>query len=257
MEMITSRSNSTIKWIRSLQEAKARRQEKCYLAEGVRILEEAGQIEIHTLIFCPELTDANPRAQKLVARLQARADRTFQVTPYVLQSISETVVSQGIIAVLPMNLADVNPHARLNLILDGISDPGNMGAILRTARAAAVDQVFMSSQTVDVYNAKVVRSAMGAHFHLPLMTVFDWKMIAPDSQIVLARAKATRLHTDIDWRQPTTVIIGSEAHGIKSALPNERLIIEVKISMAAGVESLNASVAAGVILMTAYQARNK
>ncbi len=253
--VITSRSNPKIKWLRSLQKAKFRKQESLFLAEGVRLLEETTHHPIHTLICCLDIVRGNERTAALFGKLSAQADDLVYVNENVLQSISPTMVSQGLIAVFPILKGEPAVEQDLVLILDGISDPGNMGTMLRTARAANVDQVFVMGDCVDVYSPKVVRSGLGAHFHLAISELSDWSLLDPGVQIVIADAHADMSYREFDWRAKTALIMGSEAHGAQSPVPDDQAIQRVTIPMAPGAESLNVAVAAGVLLMEAFAVR--
>lgn len=255
--IITRRSNPKIKWLRSLLTTKGRKTEPFFVADGVRLLEESWPCPIHALVWCPEVVAKNSRAQRLKTRLESHSQSIIAVDRNVLQSISDTVTSQGLIGVFPIIPPRLDNLADLCLALDNIRDPGNMGTILRTARAAAVSQILILGDSVDVYNPKVIRSAMGAHFHLELIVNPDLSILQKASQIVLADARAVHAHNHIEWADQTVLIIGSEAHGFQTDFPADWPVRKVKIPMAPGTESLNAAVAAGVLLMAAYQARNE
>lgn len=252
---ITSRSNPRVKWIRGLLRIKNRRQEQCFIAEGMRLLEEAPPSAVRLLLICLELVADNARAQKLIAHLEGAGIEIISTTTSVMELISETRTSQGMVAVCHMVQKQPASDPHTTLVLDGLNDPGNMGTILRTARAAAIDQVFVLGHSVDIYNPKVVRSASGAHFHLPIHPFPGWDAIAPTCQILLADAHTGLPYTAVDWAQPTVLLVGNEAHGVQSQLPATRQIESVRIPMAPETESLNVAVATGVLLMASYQAR--
>jgi TrmH family RNA methyltransferase len=142
------------------------------------------------------------------------------------------------------------------LVLDGLRDPGNLGTILRTADAAGVQAVFLAPGTVDAYNPKVVRAAMGAHFHVPLVAA-GWTALAGRLRglsLWLAEARQGLAYDQVDWRQPSALIIGAEAAGPGDAA--RRLAPkQVSIPMPGQAESLNAAVAAGIILFEAARQR--
>jgi TrmH family RNA methyltransferase len=161
-----------------------------------------------------------------------------------------TKTPQGIVAVVPR--LQLEAKRGLVLILDGLRDPGNLGTILRSAEAAGVGQVILPPGTVDPYNPKVVRGAMGAHFRLPV-TSMDWPAIAgrlAGRQIWLADASAETPYDTVDWGLAAGLIVGGEAAGAGEsamALATGR----VGIPMAGGAESLNAAMAATVLLFEA------
>jgi TrmH family RNA methyltransferase len=143
-------------------------------------------------------------------------------------------------------------------VLDRLADPGNLGTVLRTASAAGVQAVFLAPGTVDAYNPKVVRAAAGAHFHLPIVES-NWGDIA--SALVRltlwrAEAHAGTPYDQVDWRQPSGLVIGSEAAGPGDAA--QRLAPEaVRIPMPGKAESLNAAIATAVLLFEAARQRKK
>lgn len=181
----------------------------------------------------------------------------FQVSGQVMESLSSTVTPQGIIAVVPFPV--LNPPSRgwLTLVLDGIGNPDNLGAILRTAAAAGVDHVITTFGSVDPYNPKAVRAAMGAHFRVPLSVSLRWPQIAPflkDRAVILADVSGDKPYFDVDWTRPSALIIGSEAHGPGDEA-RKRAHESVFIPMPGGMESLNAAVAAGIIIFEAVRQR--
>jgi TrmH family RNA methyltransferase len=146
------------------------------------------------------------------------------------------------------------------LVLDAIQDPGNMGALLRSAEAVGVAEVLGASGTVDVYSPKVVRAAMGAHMRLAITQDLSWDAIAERlalvDQVYAADAAATMPYFAADWRQPSALIIGNEAHGLSD---NARALARspIGIPMHGRAESLNAAVAGSVILFEALRQRTR
>ena len=173
--------------------------------------------------------------------------------------MADTVTPQGIAAVLPMAEPDA-AAARLAgflLVLDNLRDPGNLGTILRTAQAAGVDAVALSMGCVDLYSPKVVRAAMGAHFGLTVLPGQSWDEItalAAGKQVLLADLGGDLTPWQVDWRRPTALIIGNEAHG---AGPEARALAQqaVRLPMEADMESLNAAIAAAVFMFEAQRQR--
>jgi TrmH family RNA methyltransferase len=134
-------------------------------------------------------------------------------------------------------------------VADGLADPGNLGTLLRTALAAGAEAAFLTGQTVDPYNPKVVRGAMGAHFHLPIRGLAPGEVpVALEGlQIWIAEAGQGLSYSEVDWRPPSALVVGSEAEGPGEAIRNlDARHTHIPISPAA--ESLNAAVAAAVIL---------
>jgi TrmH family RNA methyltransferase len=168
------------------------------------------------------------------------------------------VTPQGLLATLPIPSDTIPQDVHLALILDRIKDPGNMGTILRTALATGVEAVLFTNGTVDVYNPKVVRSAMGAHFHLPMTTLSVDKIPQDlkDVELYLADARAERSYLDVDWQVHAGLVIGSEAKGVHPAI--EKIVThKVSVPMQGNTESLNAAVTAAVILYEIIRQRGE
>lgn len=244
--MITSLQNEKVKHIRALfDHAKNRRKEGQIVLEGVRLVRDACQ-QGYRPDFVLSTTEAD------TGFLAAYNIEPLLVSNEVMRAASDTQQPQGIIGVFPMPQANLPPDAKRIVILDSIRDPGNLGTILRTAGAAGVEAVLLSPDCVDPYNPKALRAGMGAHFRVPLAQA-DWGQIGAycyNKHMYLADSEGDTRYDQADWRSNWAIIIGGEAHGAGSeglALAQHR----VYIPMAAATESLNAAVAASVILFEA------
>lgn len=257
--MITSVANEKVKYVRSLYRRRVRYRERHFVIEGVRLVDEALRAGIvPALVFYSEEVDALPGGQELLAKIQKRGSPAFAVSEKVMKALADTVSPQGILAVVPF--AELAPplSPSLGLVVDGLRDPGNLGAILRSANAAGVEQVILARETVDPYNPKVVRGAMGAHFRLPIVAL-SWPEIAETLagvQVLLADARAKRAYYEVDWTRPSALIIGGEAYGA-SQEAMELATATIAIPMHGGAESLNAAVAASIILFEAARQRRR
>ncbi len=253
--MITSLANEKVKHARSLrQQRKARERHQQFVIEGARLIDEAERAGlVPALFFCTGEFLESERGRRLSEPWRAAA---VPVSDRVLEALSDTPAPQGAVAVVP--LPRLSPAQRtLVLILDNVRDPGNLGTLLRSALASGADEVLLSTGSADPYNPKVVRAAMGAHFHLPLQVDLDWQSIAGCTRglaVLLADAAGELPYDRWDWRQPTALIIGGEAEG---AGPEARALAVQRISipMHAGSESLNAAVAGSILLFEAARQR--
>lgn len=256
--MITSTGNDKVKYVRKLQGQKSlRHDDRRFVMEGVRLVEEVIRASIvPTFAFYTEDLANEARAKALLATLQALDSPCHLVSDSVMESCSDTVTPQGILVVLPFPEPTPPDPLTFGLVADRLRDPGNLGTLLRTALAAGVEQVLLVPETVDFSNPKVVRAAMGAHLHLP-MTDADWGTIAQRTsgcEVWLAAAGGRKSYTDVDWTRSTALIVGSEAHGAGEearSLARGRVSIPIQPM----VESLNAAVAAAVILFEAVRQR--
>jgi TrmH family RNA methyltransferase len=246
--VITSTKNPRIKWVRSLQMHKRARREGFFTIEGTRLAREVVDVEVpvNLVLHTQKVGDLE---NDLIAALGQSGAEVLVVAEHVMQACSSTESAPGLLAVLP-NL-DLRPPEVLDLVLviDRMTDPGNLGALLRSAYAAGVQAVFLTKDTVDAYNPKVMRGAMGAHFRLPVISSSMPALAGylGGLEVWLAEAGKGLAYDQVDWRRPSAVIIGGEAHGPRKKV---RALASgsVHIPMRAGTESLNAAVAAGVVL---------
>ena len=255
--MITSTANEKVKYVHSLYRRRVRYRERCFVIEGVRLVREAFRAGIvPALVFYGEGIDAIPGGGELLVEMQKVEAPAFAVSERVMKALADTVSPQGILAVVPFVELAPPPSLSLALVVDRLRDPGNLGSILRSANAAGVEQVILAPKTVDPYNPKVVRGAMGAHFQLPIVAL-SWPEIAETLagvQILLADVRAEQAYCEVDWTQPSALIIGGEARGA-SREARELAAAAISIPMPGEAESLNAAVAASVILFEAARQR--
>jgi len=259
--MITSLKNPKVQQVRSLLNRRAERaQQKAFVAEGVRLVEEALQAgwPAQQVFYCAGVSPRGWQAAQAYAALGAEME---EVTPAVMQALSGTETPQGIMAVLSDHELPLPPAPDFLLVADGVRDPGNLGTLLRSAAAAGVQAVFLPPGTVDAFAPKVVRSAMGAHFRLPIRALdwpwLDaWRTAAPRPwRIFLAEAESGTPCWRADLRQPLMLIIGGEAEGAGPEAAG-RVDERLSIPMPGQFESLNAGVAASILLFEVVRQRS-
>jgi len=244
-------SNSQIKLFRSLHNKKSRFAEKQFIIEGHRLIEEAFRAKTKfDGIWCTE--EFAKKNSKLLTALK-RAKNTWETTSAKsLSQMCDSRNNQGIIALLSLPKQTQFKIVKSPiLLLDNISDPGNMGTILRTAEWFGVKNILFSPKCVDPYNSKVIRSAMGAHFHLNQIVQDNLIHIIPQ----LKNEGFTIIGADMDGTQifefsppkKWALVLGNEAHGLS---PHIKSLLDksVTISKSGNIESLNVAVASGVIL---------
>jgi TrmH family RNA methyltransferase len=274
MTRITSPSNPRTSKLHDLHTTRGRKKSGLFLMEGPHLLEallDAG-IMPREVYYQPELLQRTAQGRSLLARLlhtpSLNEEQLIEVSERVIESLGEVQTSQGVISVLPLDALDPEllrtrraPAQRpVLLILDDLADPGNMGTILRTALAANVDEVLLSSNCVDYLSPKVVRAAAGAHMALPVRADLSWEAIAKraiehcggEVRVLLAEAGSPFVYYEQDLTKPFALIVGSEAHGPSK---EARMLATrtISIPLANGVESLNAAMAAGIILFEAVR----
>jgi TrmH family RNA methyltransferase len=244
-------SNSQIKLFKSLHSKKFRVTEKQFIIEGHRLIEEAFRAKTKfDGIWCTE--EYAEKNSKLLTALK-RAQNTWGITSTKsLLQVCDSQHNQGIIALL--TLPEQTQFKITNsplLLLDNISDPGNMGTILRTAEWFGVKNIIFSPKCVDPYNSKVIRSAMGAHFHLNQIVQDNLINIIPQLKdegftIIGAEMDGTVI-SEFSPPKKWGLVLGNEAHGLSSHIKS-LLDKSVTISKSGNIESLNVAVASGVIL---------
>jgi TrmH family RNA methyltransferase len=260
---ITSRDNSLLRHARAVRDGKVN---ESIFVEGLRLCEEAfsSGLKIESVIYSEEITRKD-RAAKLIEELEQAGSKAAAVSEKLLESISFTRTPQGIVVLASRPAGDESSFTAKQLgspllvILHGINNPVNVGAILRTAEAAGVTGAIATANTSDPFSPKALRGAMGSAFRLPTWVgasfpeVIAW-CIERDVRTVCADAAAPKSFSEIDWRRPCALIVGTESTGL---LPDEIAAADeaVRIPMAGSVESLNVAVAAGIILYGAHGQR--
>lgn len=254
--MIISPHNAKIQWVRALLTRRKDRQEAgAFVAEGVRLVEEALQTGWmpEWVLYSDELSQ---RGLAVVEGFQQRGVPVEMAPHALMQSLSETEASQGLLAVLPMRELPLPLPLNFVVIADRLRDPGNLGTLLRTAAAAGAQAVLLPPETADPYAPKVVRSGMGAHFRLPVRAL-DWAQIgalcAP-LQVLLAESGQGTSCWQTDLRQPLALVVGAEADGVSPAA-RELATGAVTIPMPGQSESLNAAIAAAILLFEVVRQR--
>ena len=243
--MITSANNKRIKDIQKLKENKNIKKYGRYLIEGKHLVEEALDAKVVEEIIISESFDEYNIVDSFEGDL-------IKVTDSVMKSISDTITTQGIIAVCRIDKKelDINNYSKV-LILDKIQDPGNLGTIIRTADAFNFDCIILGKGTTSLYGQKVIRSTQGSNFHIDCFDNIDLvKLIDEmnDFNIFATSLKADKYIEQLDnITGKVAVVFGNEGAGV-----SEEILSKVnnllKISMPGRAESLNVSIAAGIVM---------
>lgn len=256
--MITSPDNDRVKYVRALQsKSRTRRKEEHFVIEGPTLLREAikAKVPIREIFYTDDFSSTE-EGRSLLETASRTGARLLTVDTPVMHAMSDTPTPQGILAVLPDVHLNVPEETDYALIIDGISDPGNMGTIMRAAVAAGVPLMVITAGTVDLTNPKVVRSGMGAHFRLPVRHL-SWEGIASrfaNHLIVLADVGSGAPYFNVDWTQPCALIVSEEAHG--ASLDAQRVAhTRATIPMPGGMESLNVAMATSILLFEMVRQR--
>lgn len=245
---------------RDLKRRKARERQHLFTTEGVRTVEELlrSPLRIQGVLAAPQLADA-PRGAELLAALRQQGVEILDVSPQEFSSAAETDSPQGVLAIaaIPphsLDALELPPLARI-VVLDAVQDPGNVGTIVRTAAALGTAAVVATPGTVDLWNAKVVRSGMGAGFFLPVLSstwdALDAFRHRESFALWGADAAGTPVH-ELKPHDRLALVVGNEGAGLSDEA-RRRVDRLVALPIASSVESLNVAVATGILL---YQLRS-
>lgn len=261
LEYISSRSNPALKRARALIRRRALRyQEHSFFAEGARVIETLLDANVpFDVVFIDnerfDLIEAD-----MLQRLTEAANRTIRVAPATFAEMTDTEHPQPLAAICSMPSEPERAISGTILALDGIQDPGNIGALTRLAAAFEVDMIALLPGCVDPFSAKSVRASAGT---VALVSFVRTRSIdelvdraGGSSLIVAADGDASTALGDLQWSWPAIIIIGGEARGLTENSHSDAEI-RVRIPIASGVESLNAASAGAILLWEAYQARNQ
>ncbi len=238
--VIESNSNQIVKEIRKLKDKKYREKNRCFVMEGVASLKDIPDgIKVRYFVV------SEGKEQKYSNIIGST--KYYVVTEKIFESLSDTVTTSGLLAVIDyFDKVLVSPQSN-SLILDGISDPGNLGTLIRTAVAMDITDIYLAS-CCDLFSPKVLRSTMGGIFRGNFYrgTIEEILAVHNDSTIYSMDMSGKDLFT-IKFEDKSTIIVGSEAHGLSDASRNRADKI-ISLPTENGMESLNAAVAGGIAL---------
>ncbi len=256
--MITSNSNAQVKRLLQLQKkSKARDEEKVFLVEGLRMFSEVPVERVQKVYISESLY--NKKKQELHLEkfsVEILSDSVFQY-------VSDTKTPQGILCIVEQKKYDIeellnidNPHF---VVLDNLQDPGNLGTIVRTAEGAGVDAIFLSKESVDIYNPKTIRSTMGSIYRMPVIYVDDLLELLNifkqrGIKSYAAHLEGKKSYDKEDYQSGTAILIGNEGNGLRDEVA-ENADVWVQIPMQGKVESLNAAIAASILMFEVYRQR--
>ena len=251
-ESLPQLSRAREKILARLLTKKYRQAERLFLAEGVRLVEEALDcgVQIEWTVATP---GAGARAGELIEKLLERKIPVYRAEQKVLRKALDVVTPQAVAAVCRQpetRLDELSiPDRALVVVCDGLKEPGNLGAVVRAAASAGAEATLAGPDTVDIFNPKVLRGSMGALFRMPVVGVENpasiSRFLAENGfSVFLAAVGGENIFSVDRFPARTALVLGSEAQG-SANFPEAR---RVSIPMARNVESLNVAVAAGIIL---------
>ncbi len=243
--MIISKTNEYIKHVKSLSEKKYRDEYEEYVVEGIKLVNEAieEKLNIKKILICKELCTK-----------EFDFENVEYVSEQVFKYISDTETPQGVMTIIEKKKFN-GEYGKIVFALDNLSDPGNLGTIIRTLDSAGINSLILSKGSADLYNSKVVRSTMGAIFRIDAEYTenLQSKLLNLKEQgyrIIVTSLQADKYIYDLPFKEKCVVVIGNESKGVSEKIM-ELADIKTKIPMLGRTESLNAAVAASII---AYEA---
>ncbi|MGQ9598606.1 MAG: TrmH family RNA methyltransferase [Anaerolineae bacterium] len=268
-DVITSFRNPKVKYLRSLRQRKVREREGRFLIEGIRAVEEALTcgVPVETLIYAPSLW-ISERARALVEQIEPA--RHLVLSDELFRSLSDREDPQGIAALVRIEdhpLTVIRPSDNLLVIVAyQLRDPGNLGAIIRTADAAGASGVVVVEPSVDLYDPQTVRATMGSLFALPVVRIetetalFDWcgalKASGLPVLVVASSARGTRLHFEVEFRGPVVLLVGNERYGLPDSV-RQKADVLVRLPMFGRATSLNVSAATAALVYEIIRQRQE
>ena len=262
MNVISSKNNEFVKNIKKLKDKKYRDLNNEFIIEGIKIIEEAinENAKIKQIIICDDCEKTSSIPKELMYEI-AKYECVY-VTNQIFETLTDVKNPQGIMAIMEKNMIasqlkkedeiqSTDYTQDIIVALDDIQDPGNLGTILRTVDSIGVNQILVSKGTADSYNPKVVRSTMGAIFRVKIIECENLKEVLQNLKkqkynVVVTSLKTKNSIYDVDYNKKI-IVIGNEANGVSEEI--QKIADEkVKIPMLGKTESLNASVATGIIL---------
>lgn len=257
MSEITSFQNPLVKRIKRLRIRKYRQREGAYFVEGLRVViaaVEAGA-PVETIVYCPELLTSEI-ARRMVEEQSAAGLPCVALSRPVFESVSERDNPVGLGAIVKATVSGLAGLAvgpdDLFVGLVELSDPGNLGTIVRTADGAGVAGVILVGQTVDPYHPAAVKASMGALYSVPVYhaagieALINWA-VKHHVHTVATSARARRSFWEVSYHFPALLLLGSEGEGLPAELL-EASELAVSIPMRGTASSLNLAVAAGLLI---------
>lgn len=241
--------------------AKERKKDQVFLAEGLKMFEEAPVDWIREVYIIEEILKKQEKDSAVYKKLETVGYET--VSEEVFAKMSDTQTPQGILTVLKRPVYELETLLRVDnplfVVLEDLQDPGNLGTILRTGEGAGVTAVLMTKNTVDIFNPKTIRATMGSVYRVPFLYVEDIEdtiksLHNSNIKTYAAHLKGEVYYDTFSFKEGTAFLIGNEGNGLKKStadMANSYL----KIPMEGQLESLNAAIATSLLMYEAHRQR--
>ncbi len=258
--MLTSLQNPLVKQIRKLHSNKERRKQELFLLEGTHLLEEACTTNYPLDSVCCTLQWQTAHEQLWQLAVE-KCDRALVVSEDVMKALATTIQPDGIVATAKRgHFAAEIPFSGLQIALEAVQDPGNLGTIIRTAAAASASGLWLSRNSVDLDNPKVLRASAGQWFRLPMKVSENLQATVTEAknkgmQVIATLPSANLTYWQINWQKPSLILLGNEGAGLSTELA-EMADLNANIPLQPGVESLNVAITAALILYEAQRQKS-
>ena len=260
--MVTSFANPRVKAAAALRDRRERDRSGLTLVDGAREVRRAldAGASVAEAFVCESLV-AGPDARAALDRLGSSGTTLQTISEAIFAKLAFGQRSEGLVVVVRIPGTELDglllPHDPLVVVLEAVEKPGNLGAVLRSADAAAADAVIAASPRTDLFNPNAIRASAGTIFSIPLGAATSEATLAwlagRGVRIVAAKVDAARMYTDADLTGPLALVLGAEADGLSAAWGGTN-IEDVRIPMLGVGDSLNVSVSAAILL---YEARRQ
>lgn len=266
MDVITSKSNDKVKFLKSLNEKKDRMRKNCFYLEGIKVINEVldskKAINVEFIAYSSTILEKSDLGIKLLQRLKKQDGiEIIEFSKELLEYVTDTKTPQGVVAVLEIKEKDYIEILKSNsniVIMDKIQDPGNIGTIIRTCDAFNIHNIIYLQGTGDIYSPKVVRSTMGSILRVDISKVnieeldnFKKYAIINGYKIIGTSLKTNNYFEEYAFNNRNILVFSNEANGISKEI--ESICDDlIKINMSDSAESLNVGIAAGIVVHELY-----
>lgn len=259
-------TKNEIKYVRSLSQKKIRVSEQKFVVEGWRALKEvlSSSSKVELVGVLSRYLD-DPDYRGILSNLDERGAAVREVTDKELHALADTIHAQGVIAVVQQKKGLLAPDslkkASLVVVADSVSDPGNLGSVIRSSDWFNVDMLLLGRGCVELYNDKVVRSTVGSIFHVPIVESVDLQSTLHTLKengffVIALSGDGKHAYDEQSMPGKLAIVLGSEAHGVSDDV---RALADdvVRIPRYGKAESLNVGVACGIVLAHVQSRRGK
>jgi TrmH family RNA methyltransferase len=267
--MITSVHNPRVKQAVRLRDHRQRRKEQLILIDGARELARAiaAGVALREVFVCPELCRSE-EARRLLTILPGSGGQRLDVSEAVFARLAFGRRSEGLVGVAAVGAPGTPGRRRLEdivlpanplvAVLEGVEKPGNIGAVLRSADGAGVSALVVADPRTDLFNPNAIRASLGTIFSLGVCAATPAAVLAwlrdRGFQILAARVEGSVCYTEVDYRRPTAIVLGSEAQGLTPLWSGDD-VRAIRLPMLGAADSLNVSAAATVLFYEALRQR--